>query len=760
MVRKSPPSSLARLRLLLQGRVQGVGFRPWLYRLAKERSLNGSIANSEAGVAADLEGETSQLLDLLQRIPHTLPLHAELDHVSHEWLSARGVAQLEILASEDQGCRGARIPSDLTTCGQCREELENPKDRRYRYPFINCTACGPRFTIVEAIPYDRRQTSMRIFPLCPVCAHEYQDPLDRRYHAEPTACPACGPQLRLVDGQGHVLAADPLAGAEKLLRQGQIVAIKGLGGFHLAVDAKNPQAVAHLRERKGRQEKPLAVMVRDLEEARRQAIVSQTEAELLRSACAPIVLLRRRAESDLSESVAPGNPYLGLMLPYTPIHYVLLATLPALVMTSGNLTEEPIAIDNEEARARLHGLADAFLEHDRSILVACDDSVVYVSETGPLLLRRSRGYVPDPVRLPLDAGQILAVGGQLKNTFCLTLGSEAYLGPHIGDLDNLESYEHFQRALQHMMRLLRLNPSAVVHDLHPDYQTTRYASEMGLPALAVQHHQAHVAATAIDHGLDGPLLGVALDGTGYGTDGTIWGGEFLLLPDLGHCQRVGHLRPFWLPGGEACIKAPQRTALALVHELLGSEATERVISWLAMPPDEAQAIQQMIERQVGVIRTTSCGRLFDAVAALCGLGKRVTYEGQPAMELEFLAGELADKGYSMEVGEGDPVALDPAPAIAQILADLASGVSRRRIAARFHRGLAAGLAVACKRLAARAGVDRVVLGGGCFQNRILVQALGKDLAEQGLSAYLPRRVPVNDGGLALGQVAVFVACAQ
>jgi hydrogenase maturation protein HypF len=742
---------------VLRGRVQGVGFRPFLYRIAAERSLRGTITNSDAGVVVDLEGDRGQLHDLLAALPATLPPHAELDDVTHEWLPARGATALEIVASEDGGGRGARIPTDLATCAQCVAELLDSNDRRHRYPFTNCTGCGPRFTIVRAVPYDRHQTSMSVFALCPQCAAEYADPLDRRYHAEPTACPACGPTLRLVGPDGQRLADDAIRGAEQLLRAGKVVAVKGLGGFHLAVDARNAGAVELLRRRKGRELKPFAVMVRDVAEARRQARVSEIEAELLCSARAPIVLLQRRPGGDLAGAVAPANPYVGLMLPYTPLHHLLLAELSALVMTSGNLSEEPIAIRNEEAQERLGGLADAFLLHDREILVACDDSVVAVTGRGPVLYRRSRGYVPDPVRLGVDAGQALATGGQLKNTFCLTLGAEAFLGPHVGDLDNLESYEQFQRALEHMTRLLRIQPAAVIHDLHPDYVTTRFARSLGLPALGVQHHHAHVAAVALDHELEGPVLGLALDGTGYGSDGTIWGGELLLLSDPGRFERLGHLRPFALPGGEACIRAPRRTALSLIQGSLGLSELERAAALLGVDPAEREAVARMIERRVGLVTTTSCGRLFDGIAALCGLGRRVTYEGQPAMELEFLAADLVADPYPMELAGDRPLVLDPAPALARILADLGEGSPPQRVAAGFHQGLAEGLARMCARASTLTGVRQVALGGGCFQNRRLLTTMAELLERLGLQAFWPRRVPPNDGGLALGQVAVFAA---
>ncbi len=621
-------SATDRLCLRIRGKVQGVGFRPFLYRMALEFELQGKISNSDAGVAADLEGARETLETFLAALPRRVPPHAEIDHLEHHWLPPVPLSGLQIVASEDSGGRGARIPGDLATCARCLEEMNDPQDRRYHYPFINCTECGPRFTISGAIPYDRPLTSMASFELCEACAAEYQDPLDRRYHAEPIACAACGPRLQVVGTAGDLCQPDPIGHCVEALGRGQIVAVKGLGGFHLAVDAKNGQAIARLRRRKGRGHKPFAVMVRDLEEAHRHAFIDQEEVSWLTSARAPIVLLRGRDESSIAAEVAPGNPYLGLMLPYTPLHHLLLAEVPALVMTSGNLSEEPIAISNREARLRLGQMADAFVEHNRKILIACDDSVITRSALGPLLIRRSRGYVPDPVRLRAEVGQALATGGQLKNTFCLTLGAEAYLGPHVGDLDNLESYEHFQRSIEHMRRLLRINPEVVIHDLHPDYLTTRYAEELGLPTLAVQHHHAHLAATMLDHELEGPAVGLALDGTGYGADGTIWGGELFFLPDIGHFERRGHLRPFDLPGGDASIRAPRRTAMSLIIECVGIEAAQEAATLMQLTPFEARAVQNMVQRQVGVIKTTSCGRLFDAVAALCGLGHQVTYEGK------------------------------------------------------------------------------------------------------------------------------------
>ena len=744
---------MARLELTITGRVQGVGFRPALYRLAAARGLQGSIANTDAGVVVDLEGPREQLAQLAAELEQAPPPHSQVEHVSQRWLEPAGAAELTILPSVDRGSRGARIPADLATCDHCLAEVRDADDRRHGYALTNCTACGPRLTIVRAVPYDRPLTTMAAFEMCPACAAEYADPLDRRYHAEPTACPDCGPRLELVDSDGQLLQGDPVQRAAALLGQGQVVAVKGLGGFHLAADARNGPAIARLRQRKGRADKPFAVMVRDLDEARRHAEVDADAAALLRSAAAPIVLLPRAPGCQLAAEVSPGIPLLGLLLPYTPLHHLLLARIPALVMTSGNFTEEAIAISNADAARRLASLADALLQHDREILVACEDSVVRPTARGPLLIRRSRGYVPDPISLSADAGQVLALGGQLKNTFCLTNGEQAFLGPHVGDLDSPQSYDALVRAVEHMQGLLRLRPEAVVHDLHPDYATTRLAQQLGLPAMAVQHHHAHAAAVVADRGLSGAVLGLSLDGTGLGSDGTIWGGELLHLPHAGQFRRLGHLRAFGLPGGEACIRRPARAAQALTMELLGPEAGEAARRLLGLDPAESAAIAAMLRSGTATARSTSCGRLFDAVAALCGVGRQPTFEGQPAMLLEALARGRRAEPYAMELG-GQPLVLDPTPTLAAVLQDLQRGVPAAEVAARFQAAVVQGMAALCASGAAQCGAQRVVLGGGCLQNQFLAEQLPLALERHGLRPYLPRRVPPNDGGLALGQAVV------
>lgn len=752
-----------RLELTLSGRVQGVGFRPALFRLCRELGLRGSIANTGRGVVADLEGDKPALEALLSRLDAALPEHAVVQGREEAWREPRGVGRLEIHASQDSGGDGARVPADLATCPACRAEVTDPTDRRFGYALTNCTDCGPRFTITRAVPYDRANTTMAPFPLCERCAAEYANVDDRRYHAEPVACARCGPRVELLDAAGAPVGGEhAVAEARALLSRGAVLAVKGLGGYHLAVDATSDEAVGRLRRRKGRAHRPLALMVRDLEQARSLVELSSDAARLLTSAAAPIVLLPRRPGAPVSALVAPAMHQLGVMLAYTPLHLLLLQD-PArpLVMTSGNRAGEPITVDDAEARRRLEKVADAFLLHGREILVACEDSVVSAgARTPPLLVRRSRGHVPDPIPLPRDVGEapVLATGGQLKVCCCLSRGREAFLGPHVGDLGSAEGEDAYLRALSHLSGLLRLRPGAVVHDMHPDYQTTRLAEQMGLPSLAVQHHHAHAAAVAGEHGLTGPSLALSLDGTGYGDDGEIWGGELLLLPDPGRYQRLGSLLPFGLPGGERAIVEPWRAALGLVHATLGEAALAQAAGLLGLGPRRLSAARAMLSSGVGVTRTTSCGRLFDAVAALCGLGREPTYEAQPAVELEASAhgaGQVVP--YPVQVTRGDNrLLLDPTLMVRQLLADLREALPVAQVAARFHQGLAHGF---CE-LAAQAagtlhGVNQVSLAGGCLVNQRLCAGLVQGLTDRGLDPLLPRLVPPNDGGLAYGQAVVW-----
>jgi hydrogenase maturation protein HypF len=761
-----------RLRLEVGGAVQGVGFRPFLYRAATERGLSGWIRNDPRGVTVELEGEERDLQAFLGHVRTAPPPRAVIQEMHEAWLPAAGLQGLAIVPSEDGGDRLAAVLPDIATCQACLADIgvlpAPATDRRRDYPFTNCTDCGPRFSIIRALPYDRPNTTMASFRLCAACRAEYEDPLDRRFHAQPTACPACGPRLRLGPGRGvdaAELAAtpadgSPLVAAVLALRGGLIVAVKGLGGFHLMVAAGDEAAVARLRERKRRPTRPFAVMVPDLAAARAVCHVSDGEAELLASPEAPIVLARRLHASRLAEGVAPGNPYVGLMLPYTPLHHLLMRALGApVVATSGNLSDEPICSDDAEAADRLGSIADLFLFHDRPIERPVDDSVVQWSGGAPALLRRSRGYAPLPVRLGVPVPPILAVGGHLKNTIALARGPDVFLSQHIGDLETVEARAAFERVIEDFLRLYEVEPVATAHDLHPDYASTAWASSAGFgQRVAVQHHHAHLAACLADNDVAGPALGVVWDGTGLGTDGTVWGGEFL-LGDAGGYRRVAHLRPFRLPGGEAAVREPRRVALALLHEAAGASAPEllhRGPVGAAYQEAELRVLERTLETGFNAPWTTSAGRLFDGIASLLGLRQRVHFEGEAAMALEYAAASVpASDGYEIPIVAvaGEPLVVDWAPALLALLTELEAGARPELLAGRFHAGLAAAIA----NVGARVGEERVALTGGCFQNRVLVEGAVAALRARGLRPILHRRVPTNDGGLSLGQVAVAAA---
>jgi len=642
------------------------------------------------------------------------------------------------------------IPPDVTVCRACLSELFDPKDRRFRYPFINCTDCGPRYTLIRGLPYDRSLTTMAPFPLCSECRREYEDPEDRRFHAEPNACPRCGPRCRLLDGEGEELPVDdPILETVRLLEEGRIVAVKGLGGFHLMVDATSEPAVVRLRERKHREEKPLALMAASLSRVLEFCRVRPDEEALLESPERPIVLLKRAENSRIAPSVAPGQSSYGVMLPYTPLQALILdSSLYAVVATSGNRSEEPIVVDDEEAVERLGDIADFFLVHDRGIHRRADDSVARVAAGRTRLLRRARGYAPRPILLRDETPSILAVGGQLKNTICLTRGREAFLSPHVGDLDNLRAFEGFRESISHLSKTLEIDPVAVVHDLHPEYLSTRWAlEESGLPAIGVQHHHAHVASVLAEHGLDETVVGIAIDGTGFGGDGTVWGGE-ILVASLRGFERRWHLPQVVLPGGDRAAREPWRMAVAWLHRLYGRGLFDLEIPFLdAAPRDRVRRLVSAIESGFGWPLTSSCGRLFDAVAALVGLRLETSFEGQAAMELEALAEEAEDS-----------LALESPRAVDDVVRDVVVGIQRGRalpsIAAGFHRGLADALSGAAASIAKESGLSRVALGGGSFQNRILLSRVASRLEAQGFDVLAPIEVPANDGGLALGQAAM------
>lgn len=747
---------MPRKRLEIEGIVQGVGFRPFVYQTARRIGVAGWVRNDSRGVTIEVEGEQAQLEQFLRQLREQLPPLASISRLQEQSLPLCGEQDFRIRPSAGDSLALAQVAPDGHVCADCLRELFDPTDRRYRYPFINCTNCGPRYTIVTAIPYDRPFTTMVDFPMCPACRFEYADPESRRFHAQPNACPECGPQLALHDAQGQPLAAaDPLAATAALLSAGKIVAIKGLGGYHLAVDAANDGALAELRRRKGRDEKPFALMAFDLQRSARLADIDATEQRLLESPERPIVLLRRRCDAPLSPLVAPHNRYLGVMLPYTPLHYLLLQQFPALVMTSANLSDEPIAFEDADAGVRLAQIADAFLSHNRRIQTRTDDSIGRVMGGKALLLRRSRGFVPRALALPAEQPRVLALGAELKSTFCLTRGDRAFLSQHIGDLKNQQVYASFADGIAHLQGILQLQPQIVAHDLHPDYLSSRYAEELvDLPRVAVQHHHAHLVSCLAENGVSGPALGVIFDGLGYGSDGRLWGGEFL-LGDARGFQRLGHLAYLPMPGGDAATREPWRMAVAALVHAYGDELPH--LPWLSeLPAADLRLLRQMIAKGLNAPLSSSCGRLFDAVAALAGVRQRVSYEGQAALELEMALEGGAEAGeYPFELQrQGQLLVLDPAAMIRALVADLQAGTAPGLLSARFHNGLARAIGRVCHTLRRQQGIGAVALSGGVFQNRYLTERTLDFLGQLDFTVYTHSLVPPNDGGLALGQAVI------
>jgi hydrogenase maturation protein HypF len=748
-------TAVAARRVVVEGVVQGVGFRPFVFTLAGRHGLAGWVRNTAGGVEMEVEGKPDALTAFLDGLTRQAPPLAHVDRVRVEDLPPRGYGAFRIQASRD-GDGAQPVSPDVATCPECLREVMDPEDRRFGYPFTNCTHCGPRFTILRAIPYDRPNTTMAGFTMCAGCRSEYDDPTDRRFHAQPNACPACGPRLMLIDAGGSPLPGDPLAETRRLLASGAIVAIKGIGGFHLACDAGDDTAVRRLRERKGREAKPLALMVPDLAAAERLCALSDAERVLLLSPARPIVLLRQRG-SGIALAVAPGLGTLGLMLPYSPLHHLLFTggpCPPALVMTSGNRCDEPVATDNQDAQDRLSPIADAFLLHDRPIHVRCDDSVTRAAEGGELPIRRSRGYAPFPVRLPFESRPILALGADLKSTVCVTRGRHAFMSPHVGDLEDYETYLSFRHTIERMATLFRIRPEALAHDLHPDYVSTRYALALdpALPRIPVQHHHAHVAACMAEHRLTGPVIGVAFDGTGYGTDGRVWGGEFLVA-DYAGFRRAAHWGYVPMPGGDRAVREPFRMALAHLHQACGE--------WdPSLPPvreatdAERRAIRWQIEREVNAPLTSSVGRLFDAVASILGVRQRARYEAQAAIELEALADPSATAPYPVVITGGDPAVIDAAPVVRGVVDDVRAGTPVPVIAGRFHATVAAAVLTGCRRIRRATGLSRVVLSGGVFQNVTLLDEAVRALGRSGFEVFTHHLVPPNDGGIALGQAAV------
>ncbi|HEX8993454.1 MAG TPA: carbamoyltransferase HypF [Anaerolineales bacterium] len=760
----------------ISGIVQGVGFRPFVYNLAARHGLTGWVRNTSAGVDIAVDGMQDDLEGFVKALRDEAPPLARIDEFAASYGTAGGFTRFEILHSEAIPEAFQPISPDVAICNDCLRELFDPRDRRYHYPFINCTNCGPRFTIIQDIPYDRPKTTMARFPMCPDCAREYSDPGDRRFHAQPVACPSCGPRVWLEDVKGEQverLADDEAAilRTRELLSSGHIVAIKGLGGFHLACDATNAAAVSELRRRKLRVDKPFALMMLDLATVEEHCFVDDAARRTLESTARPIVLLRRRPGSDIAREVAPGQDWIGVMLPYTPLHYLLFADLldashpqlPPLVMTSGNLSEEPIATDNAEARRRLASLADAFLMHDRDIHIRCDDSVVRLfddqsgEETPPAIypLRRSRGYTPFPVKLPWQVAPLFAAGAELKNTFCITNRNYAFLSHHIGDMENYETLQSFEEGVGHFEHLFRVKPQAIAYDLHPNYLASRYAVERaqreGLEAIGVQHHHAHIASCMAEHGLNGErsVIGVAFDGTGYGDDGAIWGGEFLVADYLRYTRPL-YLEYFPLPGGDAAIRHPARVALALLWSL-GMEWDQRLASFRDFNTEERGMLLTQLKRGLNAPNTSSMGRLFDAAAALTGVRQKVNYEAQAAIEFEALAEPSSTDAYPFEVGTRT---ISVRAAIQALLTDVFAGAPVPVISARFHNGLAGLVNDACLRIRSESGLNQVVLSGGVWQNITLLRRTLSLLRKAGFQVYIHRAVPTNDGGLSLGQAAI------
>ncbi len=762
---KATKQSLKSASISVRGIVQGVGFRPFVYGLAVKHNLKGLVYNTSEDVRIEVEGTAEAIKQFERELDTKAPPLAHIEHITTEYHHPVGYKNFEIRQSQAQAGKYQLISPDVATCQACLGELLNPEDRRYRYPFTNCTNCGPRFTIIEDMPYDRPKTTMRFFQMCPQCQEEYDNPLDRRFHAQPNACPECGPQVGLVDNQGNLVTeSNSIAAASQLLKEGEIVAIKGLGGFLLACDATNDTVVKILRQRKKRSSKPFAIMVTDIDEARRHCYVSPEEENLLTSPQSPIVLMRWREDSSVSREVAPNLRFLGVMLPYTPLHHILLRdiSLP-LVMTSGNLSEEPISRDNDEALRRLSGIADYFLVHNRDIYSRYDDSVAILERGISQLVRRARSYAPYPIRLPFKTRQVLGCGAEEKNTFCLTRDNYAFLSQHIGDMENMETLEHFDSTISLYKRLFHIEPEIIAHDLHPDYLATKYARELGesgMKLIPVQHHHAHIASCMADNGLESPVIGVALDGTGMGADGNIWGGEFLVA-DYRNYKRVGHLEYLPLPGGDAAIKKPYRTAIGYILTLLGEDALSHDLPVMREADDmEVEVIKRQIERRINSPLSSSMGRLFDVISALLGIRGEIDYEGQAAVELEMASYE-EDYAHVKEsypyriVEDGGMRIVRLRGLLSAVIEDLHQGISKGMISVKFHNTVARMINEMCRLIADETPMaSGVALSGGVFQNRLLLRKIVSLLESSGFQVFTHRQVPCNDGGISLGQAVI------
>jgi hydrogenase maturation protein HypF len=747
-------------RLKVKGIVQGVGFRPFVFQLATHHDLKGEVANTASGVSIHIEGRTGQVNAFEKDLATKGPPLASVFEISSQTETVQNYTAFVIVKSKNGSEKTTLISPDASVCNECLKEMFDPDNRRYRYPFINCTNCGPRYTIIDDIPYDRPNTSMRRFKMCGACQAEYDNPEDRRFHAQPNACATCGPLVTLYENRGRKIDdRDPIEKTAQLLTQGNIVAIKGLGGFHLAVDAENSVAVARLRRRKQREEKPFAIMSIDIEKIQTYAHVSPEEQKLLTSPQRPIVLLKKKTPHSISPEVAPRNKYFGTMLPYTPLHYLLLNNhFTAIVMTSGNLSEEPIAIDNGDAFERLRDITDYFLIHNRDIYLRSDDSVIRRSGGATQFMRRSRGFVPMPVFLNHSVPQILACGAELKNTVCLTKDNTAFLSQHIGDLENLATYDFFKWTTEHMKRILDIHPEIIAYDLHPDYLSTRYAEEQqNIVKIQVQHHHAHIAGCMAENSVDGPVIGLSFDGTGYGSDGNLWGGE-ILIAEAKQFTRAAHLAYVSMPGGATAVKEPWRMAVSYLYNTLGD------MFWnLDLPifhkisKDKIKIIVEMIAKKINSPLTSSLGRLFDGIAAIIGLRNRVHFEGQAAMELEMIADEKISAAYDWEWTSNDIYHIRTEPIIRGVLHDVEKGVPPSQISSKFHMTLIHLFTALCDDIRKNTGLNQVALSGGVFQNSLLFTGLLTSLENNQFEVYTHHHVPPNDGGISLGQAVVAAA---
>jgi hydrogenase maturation protein HypF len=744
-------------RLKVNGIVQGVGFRPFVFQLAEKYGLKGEVANTSSGVSIHVEGLPERVVSFETDLASKSPPLAYIVEISSQTEDVKNHSDFAIVKSKSESVKATLISPDVSVCDECLSELLEPNDRRYHYPFINCTNCGPRYTIIDDIPYDRPKTSMRYFKMCSTCQAEYDDPNNRRFHAQPNACADCGPHVSLYDSQRNAVTVEnPIAKAAGLIKQGFILAIKGLGGYHLAVDAANTDAVQRLRSRKLREEKPFAIMSYDLENISRYAFVEPEEQKLLTSIQRPIVLLRKKIPNSISEHVAPQNKYFGVMLPYTPLHYLLLKHgFAALVMTSGNLSEEPIAIDNVDAFKRLAEISDYFLIHNRGIYLRSDDSIVKHTAGARRFIRRSRGFVPIPVFLKDEVPSILACGAELKNTVCVTRKDKAFLSQHIGDLENLSTYDFFNLTINHLKRILDITPEIIACDMHPNYLSTQYAQEQEtLPAIQVQHHHAHIVSCMAEHKLEGPVIGLSFDGTGYGSDGAVWGGE-ILIAELHDFVRAGHLSYVPMPGSTAAIREPWRMAVSYLNDAYGGDFRNLDLPAIKqLDPGKVGIVSEMILKGINSPLTSSLGRLFDGVAAICGIRQRVNFEGQAAMEMEMLAEETAESRYGYEWEGKDVLRILPAPIIRGVVTDIQNRVPVTKIGAKFHNTLIYLFADLCDLIRESRGLNRVVLSGGCFQNATLLSGLIQALEKRNFQIFSHHQVPTNDGGISLGQAVV------